>query len=447
LSREVGRGRRGAPHTPPPRRVPLPLPQEPPTTEDEEPIPKPIPLQLKYWKWGFGSTRKYFTGTRLLVTQFSSIHGPFRAGVLSLPPLLAAPAEESSLPCQQVPPSPLRRRHGENPLVVTGGLGSSEILRRTGLGEDASLSPGRIQSFSVYEVHPPERANGTTPSPPLPPIPSGSYFQYPRPDDLDVKLPTTATISSFTSNQDPFNYASTSVSTTSTAIYKPKSQFILPLSDEKSEGSSVSVVSVGDKFQATTPYLSYGDFALINVSPRRVLPRGSRISKETSFRRGNGFRSQFVGRRDRRRVKYRFGEEWAFGDPRLQAALRRVGIDERSVLRRDRRVRITCCREDARFIYLVYSIITLLSEFEEVPCLQLFLISFITVHTVVSEVAGLRVLLLFSFLIIQIIMLFSRSCRVNWRVMQILWQHWVVPPVRRLREWIARRMLKHLYAA
>ncbi|ODM96852.1 Dystrophin, isoform D [Orchesella cincta] len=273
------------------------------TVEEPEEVPQaqPVPLQLKFWNWGLGSTSRYLQGTQVLVTHFP-YHGPYKASVHTLPP----------------------------------------------------AGPGDISQGMGIHLLPPV----------LPAI--GSYYRYPRPD-TDVPagspastLPYVPDIRETTRSRIP---TSTAIASTSfspspnvrVTSYSPSSADAKEI--RRRSGTSVRYSRIFD-------LSSSGTGGTTRSAGNGKGYRGSR----TSFARrasAHGGRGKPSYDRQRRSFQPVTTPDWAVGDVSVQDCLRRVEIDEASILRRDRRIRITCCREDARFIFIFYRIMYLLGAFEE----------------------------------------------------------------------------------
>lgn len=330
--------------------------------EEPEDIPqaKPVPLQLKFWNWGLGSTSRYLRGTQVIVTHFP-YHGPYKASVHTVPPS-QRPGDTSQ-----------EERDSE----------AYESVSRASLDTSLSFLPTSVQQqqFSTSDQGG-NNNNGDTPSPPVLPA-IGSYYRYPRPDadvpaessgSPSILLPYVPDIRETTRSRTPTSTAEI-IATTSLSPISPfvRVTSYSPTSADAKEIRRRSGSSSGR-------YSRIFDLTGSNVSSSRGgNGRGHRGLRHASSRRARAHGGRGKPTYDRMRREQHGHQftpvvvrEWAIGDNNVQECLRRFSIDEASILRRDRRIRITCCREDARYIYVIYRIMYLLGGFEEV-CSNVFI--------------------------------------------------------------------------
>lgn len=331
--------------------------------EEPEDVPqaKPVPLQLKFWNWGLGSTSRYLRGTQILVTHFP-YHGPYKASVHTVPPT-QGPGDTSQ-----------EERDSE----------AYESVGRASLDTSLSFLPSSVQQpepFPSYYDQGDGNNNGDTPSPPVLPA-IGSYYRYPRPD-ADVPARSPAVTSTIllpysrdireTSRSRTPTFTATVVTTTSSL--SPISPFVRVTSYSPTSTDAKEI-----RRRSGSSSVRYSRiFDLNNSNVNTSSSRGGVVRAHRGLRHASSRRARAHGGRgkptyDRQCSRYHYhphftpvvAHEWSIGDSNVQECLQRFGIDEPSILRRDRRIRITCCREDARFIYIFYRIMYILEAFEEV---------------------------------------------------------------------------------
>lgn len=313
---------------------------------------------LKFWNWGLGSTSRYFRGTQVLVTHFP-YHGPYKASVHTMPP--AGPGDPIRNVSQE-------ERDSEAYESIGGASLDTSLSFLPSSVQQPQLSHFEYQAAVDYG----NNNNGDTPSPPVLPA-IGSYYRYPRPD-TDVPagspvstLPYLRDIRETTRSRTPTSTAAAIASTS----FSPVTPFVRvtsysPTSADAKEirrrsGASTSSVRYSRIFDLTSS--SNGGRGAGNGRGHR-----GRFSSSRRARAHGGRGKPTYDRHHRRQFQAvpNVVQEWSIGDTNVQNCLRRFGIDEESILRRDRRIRITCCREDARFIYIFYRIMYTLGAFEEV---------------------------------------------------------------------------------
>jgi len=286
----------------------------------------PLPLQLKFWNWGYGGKCKYLAGTRLLVTHFPSYNGPFRATLGHIAPSV---------------------RDGDVSIQSRSILSFEETIVQI-----HSEEPPLPTLYAYEEERESQNGAGETPSPPFA---AGDYFRYPRPDTgfvvkpphssdrKDILLPFTASHS-----------GTTDLSPVVTLVTKDDTRGVLAPPPRRETKSTTS-----------RSYRSY------NINSNSFSPGGGRGRRTAKAHGGRGKPTN--GGSGGRRSRFFDTDFYLYSNPQIQDALRRVGIDEFTVLQRDRRVRLTCCREDARYIFLVFKIRVMLIAFEEVTYFAVFL--------------------------------------------------------------------------
>lgn len=305
--------------------------------QDSTPTALPIPLQLKFWNWGQRGPSKYFYGTQILVTHLP-YHGPYKANVHSHLPDSWVPSDDFIIP------------------EIDGSKASRTLEVDYRTSQPTSV-PRRI---SFYDSHSTAPKNGETPSPTTLHV-AGAYFHFPSPD-TDVPSHSYESTLPYYSTTLPSIEASRSLAfsvSTSTATY---SRIISP--SFKEPRSSPRLINVQD----------------IRYSPSSSSRRLRHNAHENGRSSRNGRNGHFHYRRatvhggrgkpylERERKYYQTGLPSTFTErhPQIQATLKTVGIDDETILRRDKKIRVLCCREDARYCFLAFRLMYMLSCFEEV---------------------------------------------------------------------------------
>jgi len=319
----------------------------------------PVPLQLKFWKWGLGSSRKYFHGTQVIVTHLP-YHGPYKASIHSY---LGDTADDDAAWGDSTSEDAFI-----NLLPQRISLGQSEII------PDSSI---RIFPQHLQGAHSSTQKNGEAPSPSSLHL-RGTYFHYPSPDS---DVPSRSSASTLPQSTD-LNLSlevsrSNSTSVTAAATLYNKSISPEPIFTVPSPNNTLRQFPYSDQERSMIVFLPrrgstlrYNKFS----SKKDESSTSPTLHKKLHSPKSHPRRATAHGGRgkpylDRHRKSFRSNFPQSYfpqRNPSVQATLRSVGIDDETVLRRDRRVRITCCREDARYCLFVHRLILMLSQFEEV---------------------------------------------------------------------------------
>lgn len=323
--------------------------------EEDQATALPIPLQLKFYNWGQGGTAKYFHATQVIVANLP-YHGPYKASVHSHIPDSWVPSVDlanSSGPGDQnqnlePQPSPPRRWISSQP---------HQLFQR---------------NVSFYDSHSTTQKNGETPSPSTLHV-SGTYFHYPSPDsDVPSRSISTLPHLEFSRNL-PHSFLTTA---TTSSIHLLPSVSPSPRVATRSSPIPPPFINVQD-YPRLSPSRFSRRFSHSNRSPRTGT-RNGHSQQPQQYRRATVHGGRGKPHLERQRKYYQTGLPSTFTHrhPQVQTTLRTVGIDDDTILRRDKRIRVACCRVDARYCFLVYRLIYMLSCFEEVfIILYFFLLS------------------------------------------------------------------------
>jgi hypothetical protein len=268
--------------------------------QSDPPTALPLPFQLKLWNWGQkkgSGPRKYFHATQILVTHLP-YNGPYKASV------------HSHLPHSWIPSDDF-------------------ILQRISSHQPPQPTSVLPRHISFYDSHSTAPKNGETPSPSTF-VGAGTYFHYPSPD---------------------------------TDVPSRSSDYFLP-SIEVSRSLSLYATDTAIHTRSTlspSPIVTRSSPTFINnihrysprISRRFITQDSTTTSTRGSARRGGSYyrRATAHGGRgkphfERQRKYYQTGLPSTFTQrhPQVQATLKTVGIDDETILRRDRKIRVSCCR-------------------------------------------------------------------------------------------------------
>jgi hypothetical protein len=332
------------------------------------PAALPLPLQLKFWKWGLGSSSKYFHGTQVIVTHLP-YHGPYKATLHSSLREDSARNSSDDYLHSLLPPA-------QGPLEIPETSATTDS--RTHIHDER-----RSQVFQqpFQSSHSATQKNGETQTAPSPTSlhVMGTYFHYPSPDS---DVPSRSSESTLPQSTDMYlslevsRSNSTSVTAITTYIppISPEPIYTVPSPSLRGQLPERSMIVFlprrGDS--AASRRLSSKQWQQ-RKAESGVISLPDRSPKSFYYRRASahGGRGKPILERNRKSFRNNFPtpslrDSLAQRNPAVQATLRAVGIDDDTILKRDRRVRISCCREDARYCIFVHRLILMLSNFEEV---------------------------------------------------------------------------------
>lgn len=232
---------------------------------------------------------------------------------------------------------------------------------------------GVQRGLTFYDSHSLAPKNGETPSPSTLHV-AGSYFHYPSPD---TDVPSRSSQSSPPHVEFSRNLP-LSILTTTTSTYTTHPTSVSPSSPIVTRSSPTTTTTFNVQEYHRSPRSFLRRFSQTHSSGRPSHENGARGAKTTTRRGSQQYyrRATVHGGRLERQRKYSpttttiglspSSTTFPGRNPQVQKTLKSVGIDDESILRQDKKIRVLCCREDARYCFLVFRLVYMLSCFEEV---------------------------------------------------------------------------------